>query len=187
MKKYLVLALLLIVFSCSTNKKSNIEVTLRTLPPANTEATLQTMAPAKRFIIEPSMEKYTALSIRAEKFFSVIAKDSSLIPKTTYSNTQDNRDIVISKIRASEGEIVVPVDMYWPNMFQTNRVTAYRVGNRIRFNGNRMNRGDCALINTFVHEWLHALGYDHKSAKDLMSVPYYYGDMAEEACKNGKI
>lgn len=185
MKRYLALALLLVLFSCSTNKKP--EPTLVTFPDAEVPTITDVMAPAKRFVIEPSMEKYTSLSIRAEKFFSVIAKDSSLIPKTTYSNTQDTRDIVISKIRASEGEIVVPVDMYWPNMFQTNRVTAYRVGNRIRFNGNRMNRGDCALINTFVHEWLHALGYDHKSAKDLMSVPYYYGDMAEEACKNGKI
>lgn len=185
MKRYLSLSLLLLVFSCSTNKVPDAQpVTFN--PPVVTTVD-DTMSPVARYAIDKSMAQYAPLAIRAQKFFKLLETNPTLVPNKTYTSTIDNRDIVISKIRASEGEVIVICQIYYPSLFQTNRVTAYRNGNKIMFNGNRMNRGDCPLINTFVHEYLHHLGYDHSSAKDYASVPYYYGNMAKEACKKGII
>jgi len=185
MKNYLLLALFVLLFSCSTNKIPSPQPV--TFNPATSDLVDGTLTPNKRYIVEKSMEAYKPLAVRAESFFELVSSDSSLISKNTFTHTIDTKDIVIAKIRAAEYEIVVPVAIYYPKWYQSNVVTAYREGNKINFNANRMNRGDCSLINTFVHEYLHALGYDHRSAKDLTSVPYAVGDMAEELCKKGRI
>jgi len=185
MNRYLSLFILALLFSCSTNKTSPPSPV--TFNPPDVITIDSTMAPTARFDIDKSMVQYTPLALRAQKFFKLLETDNSLIPSQSFSSTLDDRNIVISKIKASEGEIVSLVKIYYPSMFQTNRVTAYREGNQILFNGNRMNRGDCPLINTFVHEYLHHLGYGHSSAKDYQSVPYYFGSMAEEACKKDLI
>lgn len=41
-------------------------------------------------------------------------------------------------------------------------------------------RSDAGIAGTLAHEFSHKLGFDHKNARDLMSVPYSFGNVVSE-------
>lgn len=92
-----------------------------------------------------------------------------------FSSTHDSPPAISEKLKTSLRTAYV--GFYEKKL--TN-VVAYRQGNYIYFNRLKI-RSDRDKVGTLIHEYLHLLGYDHKSSKDLNSVPYKIGYLARDS------
>ena len=103
--------------------------------------------------------------------------------------TQDTKEILLVKVEQSEGLIIAGVDIYTP-LWRFTNVIAYQQNGKIYFNRYKMKRGDCEIIATFAHEYMHRLGYAHGDNNPInkeRSVPYYIGHLAKDLCLKGVI
>lgn len=98
--------------------------------------------------------------------------------KATYTSTKDSPAVIYSKIMASKWDLEIIIQRHW-----LCRVKGWTTPDvkTIWFNSCGFSKRDSAgLAGTVAHEWLHKIGYDHKSANDLMSVPYSIGNIVVE-------
>lgn len=98
--------------------------------------------------------------------------------KATYTSTKDSPAVIYQKIMASKWDLDLRVERHW-----LCRVKGWTTPNvkTIWFNScGFLQRTDAGLAGTEAHEYLHKIGYDHKNANDLMSVPYSIGNIVSE-------
>lgn len=144
-----------------------------------------------RFNLIGLPKSYTNHVARAEKFFTLIQNDFS-VGNVKFIGTHQSPDNIISTIKASE-DYTTPVTTYGNWLIDKRSVViAYYNGKGIYLNKYKLNRNACDVINTLVHEYMHRLGYSHGTngvkgqARDY-SVPYWFGNKAEEYCRKGAI
>jgi hypothetical protein len=143
----------------------------------------------RRFTLSKDIKEYALLASRAEDFFTYLVSNPSIMERLTYDFTTDTRAIVMAKIKNSEGLIVLRASTYAP-LWRFSDIIAYQSNNMIYFNKYKLKRASCNIIATFVHEYLHRLGYSHgdnNPKNKENSVPYYVGNVAKEACLKGRI
>lgn len=147
------------------------------------------VAKATRFVLEAPLT-YSAYIPRVEKFFQLALTDSSVLNKSKFDFSDATPDSLRESIRKG---FDVTIKTYRPSIWKGGKwssVIGYHSAGTIYLNDYYVNRSDCEVINTLVHEASHRMGYSHGSnspdGKDG-SVPYWIGDRAEELCKAGKI
>ncbi len=137
-------------------------------------------------MIAPS--NYSKQVAKAEKFFDLVQND----PEYTvmkFVSTLHSGDIVLAAIKASK-DFTVNVNTYGLIWDKYSKVTAYHDSTGIHLNKYKLNRKECKVVNTLVHEYMHHLGYSH-SSNDVQgsfryySVPYWTGKRAEGYCLKG--
>jgi prolyl-tRNA editing enzyme YbaK/EbsC (Cys-tRNA(Pro) deacylase) len=67
---------------------------------------------------------------------------------------------------------------------------AFHKGGKAYFNKHKLERKKCSMVNTLVHEYMHFIGYSHGDNSPVgkeNSVPYYFGNRAQELCEAGVI
>lgn len=142
-----------------------------------------------RYILSPDMVKYVSHSKRAERFFDYLVNNPDIIKRDTFDYSIDTKEIVLIKIKQTKGLIIAMVDKYYP-VWRFSSILAYQDKNNIYFNGYKLKRSECDLVDTFVHEYLHRLGYGHgdnSSTGKQNSVPYYFGELARQECEKKNI
>jgi hypothetical protein len=98
--------------------------------------------------------------------------------KAKYTTTKDSPEVIYQKIMASKWDLDLRVERHWLCRVKgwTNPGTKTIWFNSCGF----AQRTDAGLAGTICHETLHKIGYDHKNANDLMSVPYSIGNIVSE-------
>ena len=180
----ILLVTLIMFYSCSTNQKN-------TSTPRFEEygRVTEILSNDRRFSLSDSIKQYKKISSRAEDFFDYVVKNPRTIGRISFDYTIDTRDILLVKVEQSEGLIISQVDSYSP-IWRFSDVIAYHQNGVIYFNKYKMKRDDCDVIATFVHEYMHRLGYTHgdnNPKNKAHSVPYYMGSLAKEICLKDKI
>lgn len=176
----------------ATEASEPVETVRLTLPvqPVITPVKVKVpVAKATRFVLE-SPQTYSAYIPRVEKFFQLALTDSTVLNKSKFDFSNATPDSLRESIRKG---FEVTVKLYKPSIWiggKWSSVIGYHSDGTIYLNEHYVNRSDCSVINTLVHESSHRMGYSHgnnsSEGKDN-SVPYWIGDRAEELCKEGKI
>lgn len=142
-----------------------------------------------RYVLE-APQSYAKYIPRAEKFFQLALTDASVINKSKFDFSDATADSLKETIRKG---FTVRLRTYQPSIWKGgkwSKVIGYHSAGTIYLNTYYMNRDDCSILNTLVHEASHTMGYSHGNnspdGKDN-SLPYWIGDRAEELCKEGKI
>lgn len=127
-------------------------------------------------------QRVLALLSRAEKVINS-QKFKLKVLNSTFTSTKDSPEEIVRKIEcASEtfnkNGCNYLVDINWEFARNKRYVLGwtYPNSNTIYFNSRNFNgRDDSGIVGTICHEYMHKLGYGHKSASDLNSVPYSVG------------
>lgn len=140
----------------------------------------------------------TVLKVSAKGPTSDVAKIASIVPgvqkvinspefkervlKAKFTTTKDSNETILKKILIPEWSLSYEFKM---NRSWTGRCPVlgwtYPNVKTVWFNTcNFKSRNDSGIAGTICHEQLHKLGYDHKSEKDLLSVPYSVGNICSE-------
>jgi hypothetical protein len=180
-----VIVAFLILFSCSTNNQSRpVQIEF------NTDSRLnEVISTERRFVLKKGIKQYANEATRAENFFDYLGTHPQIVGRLTFDYTTDTREILLVKIKQSEGLILSHADVYSP-LWRFSDVIAYHKDNVIYFNRYKLKRSNCEIIATFVHEYLHRLGYahgDNNPTNKENSVPYFMGILAKETCIRGDI
>lgn len=102
--------------------------------------------------------------------------------ESTFTSTKDSNKAIYQKIMAGNWRLKYEFknkSFFW----KCSRVKGWTYKNTptVWFNSCGFNnRKDSGLAGTMAHEEMHKRGYGHKSAKDLMSVPYSIGNIVAE-------
>lgn len=179
--KYFLMLFVLIVAACSIP---------HSYEPYTSQNGIEALLPTKGRYQLKSPESYRKLLPRAESFFLLVQTDQS-VSSQKFLGTHLNPENIIAAIKASE-DFPVQVKTYgwWKDRY--SKVLAYHENGTIYLNSYKILRPECEVINTLVHEYMHRLGFSHATnrvkgqARD-MSVPYWFGDKAEEYCLRGLI
>lgn len=98
--------------------------------------------------------------------------------KASYTTTKDSPAVIYQKIMESRWDLDLRIERHW--LCRVKGWTTPKV-KTIWFNScGFSSRTAAGLAGTVSHEWLHKIGYDHKTANDLMSVPYSIGNIVSE-------
>jgi hypothetical protein len=175
----------LVLFSCSTNNQSKpVQIEF------NTDSRLnEVISTERRFVLAKGIKQYANEATRAENFFDYLDTHRGVVTRLTFDYTTDTREILLVKIKQSEGLILSRADVYSP-LWRFSDVIAYHKDNVIYFNRYKLKRSACEIIATFVHEYMHRLGYahgDNNPTNKEDSVPYFMGNLAKETCIKGDI
>jgi hypothetical protein len=123
---------------------------------------------------------------RANDFFRLVLFKGDIVRKKEFDFTEDKLDQILNRL---EMKIRLKVSTFEPNERQMVTL-AYHNGGTAYFNQLKLERNDCQLINTLVHEYMHFVGYSHGDNSPVgkeNSVPYYFGNRAQELCEAGVI
>lgn len=98
--------------------------------------------------------------------------------KAKYTSTTDTPEIIYKKIMESSWDLQLEVKRHWLCRVKgwTNPSIKTIYFNSCGF----LQRDDAGLAGTVAHEWMHKIGYGHKNASDIMSVPYSIGNIVVE-------
>ena len=125
-------------------------------------------------------------ALNSKKFYTEFMK--SKFTSTKGLSNQEIFDMLMSGIdmfnKAEDHDIDVFITMYYANtrvVGYTNPSTCKTWVNRKFFSEYDEADISCNLI----HEYLHKVGFDHKSAKELTSVPYAVGYLLERVIREG--
>jgi hypothetical protein len=133
---------------------------------------------------------YSPLIPRVEKFFDLAVKDPTVLNRSSFTYSTATSDSIRENIK--EGFDVI-INTYSPSVWKGgawSKVIGYQSKGTVFLNTKYVNRPDCEVINTIVHETMHNLGYSHGGNDPKgkgESVPYWVGDRAEQLCEEGKI
>lgn len=147
------------------------------------------VAKATRFILEYP-QTYSKYIPRVEKFFQLALIDPTVINRSKFDESEDTPDMIKAKIRNG---FEVFITTYKPSIWKGGKwssVVGYHSDGVIYLNTYYINRPDCEVINTLVHEPMHTLGYGHGDNSSVGkdgTVPYWMGDRAQELCEQGRI
>ena len=123
---------------------------------------------------------------RANDFFRMVLFKGDIIKRTTFDFTEDNLEQILRRL---EDKSRLKVSTFEPSSKQMMTI-AYHKGGTAYFNEFKLHRKSCSQINTLVHEYMHFVGYSHgdnsPEGKEN-SVPYYFGNRAQELCEAGVI
>jgi hypothetical protein len=140
-----------------------------------------------RFIAEEmAPKKLDRFMPRANDFFRMVLFKGDIIRKKNFDYSTDSRNEILKRL---EEKIRLKVTTFEPGPSQMVTV-AYHKGGTAYFNQHKLERTTCSMINTLVHEYMHFVGYSHgdnsPEGKEN-SVPYYFGNRAQELCEAGVI
>ncbi len=145
------------------------------------------VAEISRFIAdEMAPKKLDRFMPRANDFFRLVLFKGDIVRKKDFDFTTDTLDEILKRL---EEKVSLKVGTFVPTERQMVTV-AYHRGGKAYFNSHKLERKTCSMINTLVHEYMHFVGYSHgdnsPEGKEN-SVPYYFGNRAQELCEAGVI
>ncbi|MES2528723.1 MAG: hypothetical protein V4598_16685 [Bdellovibrionota bacterium] len=140
-----------------------------------------------RFIAdEMAPKKLDRFMPRANDFFRMVLFKGDIIKRKEFDYTTDSLPEILKRL---EEKVRLKVSTFEPNERQMVTV-AFHKGGTAYFNEMKLERKTCSMINTLVHEYMHFAGYSHgdnsPEGKEN-SVPYYFGNRAQELCEAGVI
>ncbi len=140
-----------------------------------------------RFVAEGmAPKKLNRFMPRANDFFRMVLFKGDIIRKKDFDYTTDS---LVEILKRLEDKVRLKVSTFEPTSRQMMTV-AYHKGGTAYFNEHKLERKSCSMINTLVHEYMHFVGYSHgdngPEGKEN-SVPYYFGNRAQELCEAGVI
>lgn len=145
------------------------------------------VADLSRFVLDKlAPQEVDRFAPRANEFFKLILFKPDIVGKDEFTFTEQKLADVIERLRSPKFMRLRTFDGSSAN----SHVFAYQSEGAAYLNRNRLNRKECSLINTLVHEYMHFVGYSHgdntpEGKGD--SVPYYFGDRAQALCEAGVI
>ncbi len=123
---------------------------------------------------------------RANDFFRMVLFKGDIVKRKDFDFTEDSLERILERL---QNRIRLKVSTFEPSRNQMVTI-AYHRGGTAYFNELKLERSVCSMINTLVHEYMHFVGYSHgdnsPSGKEN-SVPYYFGNRAQELCEAGVI
>lgn len=123
---------------------------------------------------------------RANDFFRLVLFKGDVIRKKEFDFTTDTLEEILQRLK---NQVRLKVRTFEPNSDQMVTVAFHR-GGTAYFNKHKLERKTCSMINTLVHEYMHFVGYSHGDNSPVgkeNSVPYYFGNRAQELCEAGVI
>lgn len=140
-----------------------------------------------RFIVDELAPKRLDESLpRANDFFRLVIFKGNIIKRERFDFTEESLETILQRLQDKSR---LRVRTFEPNENQMVTI-AYHHGGTAYFNRYKLNRDDCSMINTLVHEYMHFAGYSHGDNSPVgkeNSVPYYFGNRAQELCEAGVI
>lgn len=140
-----------------------------------------------RFIAdEMAPKKLDNFMPRANDFFRMIHFKGDIIKKKNFDYTDDTLPEILKRL---EEKVSLEVGTFEPTSRQMVTI-AFHKGGKAFFNRHKLERKACSMINTLVHEYMHFVGYSHGDNSPVgkeNSVPYYFGNRAQELCEAGVI
>lgn len=123
---------------------------------------------------------------RANDFFKLVLFKGNIITRERFDFTHETREEILRRL---ERKLRLRVKAFHPSSEQMATVAYHHAGTAY-FNSQKLHRSACSQINTLVHEYMHYAGYSHgdnlPDGKEN-SVPYYFGNRAQELCEAGVI
>ncbi len=145
------------------------------------------VAEISRFIAdEMAPKRLDRFMPRANDFFRLVLFKGDIVQKKEFDFTTDSLEQILKRL---EDKVRLKVSTFVPNENQMVTV-AYHRGGKAYFNKHKLERKTCSMINTLVHEYMHFVGYSHGDNSPVgkeNSVPYYFGNRAQELCEAGVI
>ncbi len=123
---------------------------------------------------------------RANDFFRMVLFKGDIIKLKKFDFTDDELPEILMQLQQ---KVKLRVATFEPKQDQMVTI-AYHQGGTAYFNTLKLERSACSLINTLVHEYMHFAGYSHGDNSPVgkeNSVPYYFGNRAQELCEAGVI
>lgn len=123
---------------------------------------------------------------RANDFFRLVLFKGNIIHRTKFDFSEDDLAAILQRL---EEKSKLRISSFDPSSKQMLTI-AYHRGGTAFFNRFKMHRHACEQINTLVHEYMHFVGYSHGDNSPVgkeNSVPYYFGNRAQELCEAGVI
>lgn len=140
-----------------------------------------------RFVIDKlAPQQVEKFGPRANDFFKLILFKPDVIGKKTFEYTEDELEQIIEKLKRPK---YMRLRTFSPSP-EHHHVLAFHSEGAAYLNRLKTNRDPCSMINTLVHEYMHFVGYGHgdNSPEGKMnSVPYFFGERAQELCEAGVI
>lgn len=145
------------------------------------------VADLSRFVIDKlAPQEVDRFAPRANEFFKLILFKPDVIGREKFSFSEDSLAEIIDRLKSPKFMRLRTFDGSRDN----GHVFAYQSEGAAYLNSDRLNRKSCSLINTLVHEYMHFVGYSHGDNDPQgknESIPYYFGDRAQELCEAGVI
>lgn len=167
-------------------KPENVEPVKPTVPVVTPVELDIGEAKPTRFILEYPTT-YAKYIPRVEKFFKLVLTDPTVFTRSKFDFSDATPDSIRERVRAG---FTINITTYKPTWGRFSKAIAYHSNGWVYLSTYFLNRPDCDIINTLVHEPMHYLGYSHggnsPDGKDY-SVPYWMGDRAQELCEAGVI
>lgn len=140
-----------------------------------------------RFIIDKmAPQQVEKFGPRANDFFKMVIFKPSIIGKTKFDYTEEQIEDVVERLKNPKYMRLRSFSPAPENM----HVLAYQSEGAAYLNRYKTERHACSMINTLVHEYMHFIGYSHgdnDATGKENSVPYFFGQRAEELCEAGVI
>lgn len=145
------------------------------------------VAEISRFVAdEMAPKKLDRFMPKANDFFRLVLFKGDIIQKKDFDFTTDTLDQILRRLQE---KVRLKISTFQPDSNQMVTV-AYHQGGTAYFNKHKLERTTCSMINTLVHEYMHFVGYSHGDNSPVgkeNSVPYYFGNRAQELCEAGVI
>jgi hypothetical protein len=143
--------------------------------------------------VKISREVQLGSDLQRSKILQAIAKAELImnseafkkrVLSSSFTSTKDASEVILKRILNAQSEYQV---IWVFERHRSRKVLGWTYPNekRIWFNSRNFDgRSVKGLSGTVCHELMHKIGYDHKSAKDFMSVPYSIGTICSELYKD---
>lgn len=145
------------------------------------------VADLSRFVIDKlAPQEVDRFAPRANEFFKLILFKPDILGKEKFSFSEESLAEIIERLKSPKFMRLRTFD----GSAENGHVFAYQSEGAAYLNRDRLNRKACSLINTLVHEYMHFVGYSHGDNDPngkQESIPYYFGDRAQELCEAGVI
>jgi hypothetical protein len=140
-----------------------------------------------RFIVDKmAPEQVDKIAPRANDFFRIVLFKPSILGREKFDFNELNFEDIMERLRVQK---FMKLRTFTPDPENMNVVAFHKEGAAF-INSYKMERNECSMINTLVHEYTHYLGFGHGDNSPVgkeNSIPYYFGNRAQELCEAGVI